>query len=91
LLLLLLAAMTRHPALAPRLTRFLARPLVSGSLLMRGLAALACNLALLASIHRRESTILFGHLALLAYTNPLVRANTRAATDVPRIVRNSQL
>ena len=68
-LLFLLPAMARHPALAARLTRFLARPLVRGPFLMRGLAALAGNLALLASIHRCKSTILFGHHALLAYTS----------------------
>ena len=83
-LLFLLAAMARHPALAARFTRFFAGPLVRGPFLMRGLAALARNLALLASIHRRKSTILFGHHALLAYTSSVARANTRAATDVPR-------
>src|SRR5688572_25361567 len=51
-LLLLLAAMARHPAFAARLPRFLTRPLVRGALLMRGLATLAGNLALLAPIHR---------------------------------------
>jgi hypothetical protein len=82
--------MARHPALASRFTRFLARPLVRGSFLMRGLAALARNLALFASVHRRKSSILFGHLRLLAYTASVVCANTWAATDVPRIGRNSQ-
>src|SRR5262245_33635764 len=60
-LLLLLAAMARHPALAAGLTCFFARPLVSRAFLMRGLATLARNLALLVSVHRCESTILFGH------------------------------
>src|SRR5581483_4767206 len=60
-LLLLLPAMTRHAALAPRLTRFLARPLVSGAFLMRRFATLAGNLALLRSIHRRKSAIFFCH------------------------------
>src|SRR6188474_247631 len=46
-LLLLLAAMARHPALASGFPRFFARPLVRGALLMRGLAALAGYLALL--------------------------------------------
>src|SRR6187431_440333 len=50
-------------------------------------AALARNLALFASVHRRKSTILFGHHALLAYTRLMVRANTRAATDVPHLGR----
>ena len=89
-LLLLLAAMARHPALATRFTRLFARPLVRGPFLMRGFAALARNLALFAPVHRRKSTILFGHLTLLAYTSFVMRANTRAATDVPRIGCNSQ-
>ena len=89
-LLFLLAAMARHPALAARFTRFFAGPLVRGPFLMRGLAALARNLALFASVHRRKSTILFGHHALLAYTSFVARANTRAATDVPHVFRNSQ-
>ena len=60
-LLLLFAAMARHPALAARLPRFLARPLVGRALLMRGLATLARNLALLVAVHRREPAILFRH------------------------------
>ena len=39
-------AMTRQTTLAARITRFFARPLVRGALLMRGLATLAGNLAL---------------------------------------------
>src|SRR4029079_14249644 len=59
--LFLLAAMARHPALAPGFARFLTGPLVRRAFLMRGLAALARNLALLHSIHRRKSTIFFCH------------------------------
>ena len=65
-LLFLLPAMARHAALAAGLTRFFARPLVRRALLMRGLAALARNLALLASIHRCKSAVFFGHHCLLA-------------------------
>src|ERR1700757_2015897 len=47
LLLFLLAAMAGHAALAAGLARLFARPLVSGALLVRRLAALARDLALL--------------------------------------------
>src|SRR5207247_7936373 len=59
-LLFLFPAMARHPALAARFPRLLRRPLVSGPFLMRGLAALASDFALLASIHRRKSRFPFG-------------------------------
>ena len=62
----LLAAMARHAALTSRLTRFVARPLVRRAFLMRGLAALARNISLLAAIHRRKSTILFSQCCLPA-------------------------
>ena len=87
-LLLLFAAMARHPALAAGLTRFLTRPLVRRPFLVSGLAALAGDLALFVSIHRSKSAIFLGHRCLLAYTNS-VRANTRAATDMPRGGRKS--
>ena len=66
LLLFLLAAVARHPAFAARFTRFFARPLVRRSLLVRGLAALARNVALFAPIHRRKSAIFLCHVILLA-------------------------
>src|SRR5205814_1592792 len=92
ILLLLFAAMARHPALAPCLPRFLARPLVRRSLLMGSFAALARDLSLFVPIHRRKSAVLFCHRALLpgsyASGSPPVftcrASNTRAATDVPR-------
>src|SRR5439155_19277992 len=40
---------------------FLAGPLVSRAFLMRGLAALARDLALLVPVHRSKSAILFSH------------------------------
>ena len=67
--LFLLPAMTGHAALATRLTRFVARPLVSRALLMRGFAALARNLALFVSVHRCKSAIFCGHYVLLGCTN----------------------
>src|SRR4051812_3632190 len=57
----LLAAVACHPALATSFAGFLARPLVRGALLMRGLSALARYVSLLAPVHRRESAIFFGH------------------------------
>src|SRR5262245_19511824 len=90
-LLLLLAAMARHPALASRFARFLAGPLVGRALLMRCLAALAGDLPLLLPVHRRKTAILFGHrllppgrMSVSGYPHVLVLANTRAATAVPR-------
>src|SRR5262249_16805586 len=73
--------MARHPALASRLARFFARPLVRRSFLMRRLPALAGDLALLAPIHRRKSPILFGHFPLRAHPSatPLSGCN-RCAT-----------
>jgi hypothetical protein len=54
--------MTRDPAFAAGITRFFAGPLVGCPFLMGGFPALAGYLALLGRIHRRESTIFFGHL-----------------------------
>ena len=91
----LLAAMARHPALAAGFARFLARPLVRGALLVRRLAALARNLALLVAVHRSKSAILFCHRALLPGRCPRTLACTasrsarehsgcnRCATDLP--------
>src|SRR5688572_4695977 len=86
--LLLLPAMARHSALPPRFARFLARPLVGRALLMRGLAALTRDLFLLVPVHRCKSAVLFRQGCLLAYTKFVVRANTRAATDMPVFARN---
>src|SRR5688500_4985843 len=61
---LLAATMAGHAALAAGLTCFLAGPLVGRALLMRSLAALACDLALLGAVHRGESAILFSHTFL---------------------------
>ena len=54
-------AMAGDSALAARVARLLARPLVRGSLLVSSLAAFAGNFPLLASIHRSKSTIFLGH------------------------------
>src|SRR5688572_17100415 len=56
--------MARHAALAAGLARFFAGPLMSRALLVRCFAALAGNLALLGTVHRRESAILFSHTDL---------------------------
>src|SRR5213078_19211 len=64
--LLLLATMARHAAFASSFTRFLARPLVRCTFLMGRFPALACDLALLASVHRCKSTIFFCHVFLPA-------------------------
>src|SRR2546421_8097917 len=69
--------MAGHAALAARFTRFLACPLVGRALLMRGLATLAGNLALLTAVHRSESAILFCHTDLLPST-PLPARSLRA-------------
>lgn len=61
-LLLATPAMARDPSLAASITRFFAGPLVRSTFLVCGFPALTCNLALLGRIHRRESTIFFGHL-----------------------------
>src|SRR5262245_20364262 len=90
--------MARHPALAASLTRFLAGPLVRRAFLMRGLAALARNLALLVAVHRRKSAILFCHRLpphpdMITSPGRLTfpcSSNTRAATDVPRSNPKSQ-
>ena len=91
LLLLLLPAMTRHAALAPGLARLFARPLVRRTLLMRSLAALARNLALLArsiDANPRSSFATFSLPTQMRSARAPVRssslANARAATDVPR-------
>ncbi len=56
--------MGRQAALATRFARFLPRPFVSRSLLMRGFAAFTRDLALLRRIHRPKSAFRCGHLAL---------------------------
>src|SRR4051812_30680439 len=56
--------MACHSALAAGLARFLAGPLVGGPLLVRRLAALARDLALLGAVHRGKSAILFCHTDL---------------------------
>ena len=82
--------MTRDPAFAAGITRFFAGPLVRCSLLMGGFATLARNLALLGRIHRRESTIFFGHLVPPTPNVPARLTRTGfdlrvpAATEVPR-------
>ena len=53
--------MAGDTALAPGIPRLFARPFVCGPLLVRGLATLAGNLTLLASIHRSESAIFLSH------------------------------
>src|SRR5262245_55363643 len=57
--------MARHASLAAGFARFFARPLVSRPFGMCGLATLAGNLALLLTVHRGESAILFCHTDLL--------------------------
>src|SRR5258708_1119804 len=59
--LLTAALVAGDPALATRVTRLFTRPLVRSALLMRGLAALAGDLALLSPIHRRKSSVFFRH------------------------------
>jgi hypothetical protein len=68
--LLLLPTVARHAALAAGFACFLARPFVRGPLLMRRLATLARNLALLAAVHRRKSAIFFCHRTLPARFTP---------------------
>jgi len=51
------ALVAGDPALASGVARFLARPLVSGALLMSGLAALAGDLPLLGAVHGSKTTI----------------------------------
>jgi len=46
---------------AARLASLFGRPLVSRALLMRGLATLARDVALLAPVHRRKSAVFFRH------------------------------
>src|SRR5215510_451414 len=55
--------MTRHSALAASFSRLLAGPLVRRPLLMCSLPALAGDLALLGSVHRRKTAILFCHVS----------------------------
>jgi hypothetical protein len=62
-----------------------------------GLAALACNISLFASIHRRKSAIFFCHgaspLPELVHPGACVPSRSQtleAATDVPRSVSKSQ-
>ena len=89
--LVLLSAMTRHAALATRFTGFLARPFVRRALLMRGLAPLACNLALFVSIHRCKSAVLCGHNILPSRTHlTSCCAHTQAATGMPRPIAQVQ-
>jgi len=57
------AAMAGDSSLSPGVARFLARPLVGRALLMRSLAALTGDLALLGAVHRSESTIFLGHVS----------------------------
>src|SRR5690242_10355038 len=58
---LLFATTARRAALAAGRARFLAGPLVGGSLLVCRPAALAGDLALFVSIHRGKTAILFRH------------------------------
>src|SRR5688572_25262948 len=77
--------MARHAALAAGLARFFAGPLMGRALLMRCLATLAGNLALLGAVHRRESAILFSHTDLLPH-HVLLRPSLAAADAVPSAV-----
>src|SRR5437773_5018601 len=67
---LLFAAMAGHPAFAAGLARFFTRPLVRGALLVRRLAPLTRDLALLVPLHRGKSTILCCHRNLLTGPSP---------------------
>ena len=78
-LLLLFAAMARHPALASCFSGLFARPLVSSPFLVRRLAALARNLSLLGPIHRCETAILFSHRLLPPRGNARPGFRTRRA------------
>src|ERR1700730_8083756 len=92
--------MARHAALAACFARLLAGPLVRCSLLMRRLPTLARNIALLTSVHRSESTILFCHgTSYPGCWSPGFsrvpdaageRYHTRAATEMPRNPCNPQ-
>ena len=62
---LLASPMARHTTLAAGFARFFAGPLMGRPFRVRGLATLAGNLALLLSVHRGESAILFCHTDLL--------------------------
>ena len=57
--------MTRDAALTAGVPRLFTGPLVRGALLVRGLAALACDFPLLGPIHRCKSAIFLGHVFLL--------------------------
>jgi hypothetical protein len=82
LLLLLLAAMARHAALAASFARSLTRPLVRGPLLVRSFAALARYLSLLGPVHRSKSTIFFSHIPLRAHPGAAEHSGcNRCATD----------
>jgi hypothetical protein len=79
-LLLLLTTMAGHAALPAGFARLFACPLVRRALLVGRFSTLACNVALLAAIHRCKATIFFCHVA----SSSVPCSNTRAATDVPR-------
>src|SRR6478736_3492739 len=53
--------MAGDPALAAGVARLFTRPFVCGPLLVGRLAALACDLALFASIHRSEPAVFLSH------------------------------
>jgi hypothetical protein len=82
---------TRQPALATGGLRFLSRPLVSGTFFVRGAAALARNLALLVTVHRRKPAIFNSHgISAVAQCNLISRSARRktyeksASTSIDR-------
>lgn len=62
---LLMLSAARPAALSAGLTRFLTAPFVSGSSQVRRSPALAGNLTLLVTVHRRKTAILYTHNVLI--------------------------
>src|SRR4051812_41029846 len=83
--------MAGDPALAAGVARLFARPFVCGPLLVGRLAALACDLALFASIHRSEPAVFLSHdvppsrvRRSVPPTSPPVVPTSSVATPVPQ-------
>lgn len=96
--LLLMLSAARLATLSAGLTRFLTAPFVSGSSQVRRSPALAGNLTLLGTVHRRKTAILYTHNVLIhqnvlvistasqgtAWVQPMCRHELHVSTIRPR-------
>jgi len=86
--LLLMLSAARHAALSAGLTRFLTAPFVSGSSQVRRFPALAGNLTLLGTVHRRKTAILYTHNVLIHQSALVISTASQGTTWVQPMCRD---